>query len=178
MKTDLRIAHIPHSLYPYPEGVMQPNQIQTADTIVVHALAEFIDFGEVDKSGWRHVDDLGWGAHFYVYPSGAIVQSLGTSQMGAHARGYNRSTIGIEFIVPGVHTYQTFVGAMDQLWMSRAQVDSGIVLINDLVETEKKIKYLTSHRYLDPERKVDPGAGFEYEKFTTLVNLPAENINF
>lgn len=96
----MRIANIPHRFIPKWD--------QYPDTIVIHSLAEFIDFDTVDKTGWRHVDDLGLAAHFYVYPSGAIVQSLDIGKQGAHAKGHNGNTIGIEFIVPGLHTYQSF----------------------------------------------------------------------
>ena len=164
-----KMAQIPHSLRLIP---------QVPWTIVYHSLAEFIDFGKEDVTGWQHVENQGWGAHYYVYPSGTIVESIKPGYMGAHAKGFNENTVGIEIIVPGVLTYQTFTQKiLNERWYKLAQVTSVINLSNWLIESTGTIKYATTHSYLDPDRKVDPG-NFKYDQLKTFIKLESENMNF
>lgn len=165
----MKIANKPHSYCGKP---------QTPNTIVFHALAEYIDFDDVDLTGWEHVNKLGWGAHFYITPSGTIVQSIPMDSMGAHAKGHNMDTIGIEFIVPGLHTYESFTKAIDQDWVSEAQVQAGIKLVDYIKSRNEKVQYITSHHYLSPERKFDPGKGFPYDRFVNRFGATFKSINF
>ena len=169
----MRIVDMPHSWVTDSLPVTNPN------TIVVHAVAEFIDFRHRDQTGWEFIDSLGWGAHYYITPSGTIINSIPEQRMGAHAKGHNEDTIGIEFVVPGLHTIETLTRAMDNPgWMSYAQTEHGILLCNELISRHKNIKYMTSHAHLSPERKTDPGKGFPYPEFIEKVNLKEEHINF
>lgn len=174
----MKIAQKPHKSY--------HGKPQSPHTIVLHALAEYIDVDDTeDLSGWEQVDKLKLAVHFYVTPSGVVLQSLPLDTMGAHAKGHNIDTVGIEFLVSGLYTYQSFVKAIDKPWLTPQQLQAGKELIQHILDKTKKygteetsITTLTSHHFIDPDRKFDPGLGFPYGEFREEFKDKIKTINF
>lgn len=135
---------------------------QNPDTIVIHAMGEYIDNGEEDYHAKEWLDKLRVSAHFLVCPSGVIIQTRDIDQVCWHARGHNTNSVGIEFLVSGLHTYGTFLEAMKKKYLTKQQLESGIELCRDL--RGKGLTKITRHDVLDPGRKFDPGKGFPWDE--------------
>lgn len=136
---------------------------QNPDTIIIHAMGEYIDNGEKDYHAKEWLDKLGLSAHYLVCPSGVIIQTRPINLIGWHAKGHNTNSVGIEFLVPGLHTYGTFLEAIKRKYLTNRQYEAGVELCASL--KAKGLTKMDRHETLDPGRKFDPGKGFPWEKF-------------
>lgn len=149
--SNLQIASIPSTI---GGGKQEP------DTIIIHSMAEYIDHVDRDYHAKDWLDKLGLSVHFLICPSGVILQTRNEDQVSWHAKGHNTGSIGVEFLVPGIHTYATFLEAMKRPYLTRQQLNAGVDLCEQL--REKGITKITRHDELDPKRKSDPGKGFPW----------------
>ncbi|PIB35248.1 hypothetical protein BFP72_07485 [Reichenbachiella sp. 5M10] len=145
-------------------GAQNPNRL------VIHAMAEIIDTEDRDYPADQWLEHLGLSAHFLIQPNGDILKLRHTKTMAWHAKGYNSHSVGIEYLVPGLHTYETFLEAIKTPWVSPAQWDAGLELSQGIVDyfgiTQDRVN---RHSDLSPGRKVDPGAGFAWEPFVQAL---------
>ncbi len=141
---------------------------QTPTKIVIHAMAEYIDNGVEDYHAKEWLDKLGLSAHYFICPSGVIIQSRANDQIAWHAKGHNTNSIGIEFLVSGIHTYPTFLEAMKKRYLTRFQLTAGIELCRSL-KAQENITEITRHDVLSPGKKYDPGKGFPWDQFIAAV---------
>ena len=133
--------------------------------IVVHCMGEFIlDPHPIHASDF--LDKLGYSAHVLVEPVGDVIICRDDDQGAYHAKGYNTDSLGIEFLVPGHHTYGTFLEAIKSPYVGDEQWAAGINAVRAWMETyEIDVSKVFRHSDLSPGRKVDPGAGFAWDKF-------------
>lgn len=135
---------------------------QRVKTIVLHAMGEFIDADPDDFYAPYFLASLNLGAHYFVSPSGVIVRAAKPDETCWHAKGHNTDSVGIEILVPGLHTYETFLAALNEGDpFSDAQYDAVRGLVADLKRGNPDFKTLTTHAALDPGRKLDPGPHFD-----------------
>lgn len=138
--------------------------------VVVHAMAEFVEQGNRDLPAWDLLAKLDLSAHAFVTPSGVVVRSRDDDQGAWHAKGFNRDSLGIEFLVPGVHTYSTFLKRMKEPYLSDAQYAAGVELVREWVRRyEISPDQVVRHSDVDPGRKHDPGDGFPWKRFVEEV---------
>ncbi|MEO9801970.1 MAG: peptidoglycan recognition family protein [Reichenbachiella sp.] len=142
---------------------------QNPDKIIIHAMGEYIDNGQKDYHAKEWLDVLGLSAHYLVCPSGVIIQTRNIDQKTWHAKGHNTNTVGIEFLVSGLHTYGTFLEAIKRKYLTKQQYDAGVALCLQL--KGKGLSKMDRHETLDPGRKFDPGKGFPWETFKNDVGL-------
>lgn len=145
-------------------------QSQKPKRIVVHAMAEFIDTEPHDYYAVDWLRKLGLSAHAFVTPSGVVIRSREDEQGAFHAKGFNQDSLGVEFLVGGIHTYPTFLDAIKKKYLTPAQYKAGVELVGNWLDMYK-IKKLDQHSVLSPGRKADPGKGFPWEKFLKDVNF-------
>lgn len=145
----------------------------TPKKIVIHAIGEYLDASEdKDFHCIDYLDSIGLCAHFFITPTGTIIQSLNSNEMGSHAKGHNIDSIGIEFMVAGNHTYSSFQKTiMNEDWLVKEAYDAGIQLCNSLIDIYKDISEVVTHHELSPDRKIDPGKMFPMEKFKSDLCL-------
>lgn len=156
----MQIAYIP-----LPAGFKK----QRPDKIIIHSMAEFIEMGEIDYPAWEHLRRIGLSAHAFVTATGVVVRSRGDTQGAYHARGFNAHSLGLEFLVPGVHTYATFLAAIRQQYLTHAQVMAGLTLVKQWVQ-KWDIPKSRLYRHSDlTGKKPDPGNGFPWEWFVRSV---------
>ena len=151
---------------PLPKGASD----QVPQRIVIHAMGEFIDTATDDFHAVEFLRHLGLSAHAFVTPSGVVVRSRRDDEGAYHAKGYNTGSLGVEFLVPGLHTYGSFVDAIAVEYLTAAQYAAGVALVQEWIDTHA-ISKMDRHSTLSPGRKVDPGAGFPWEQFQEDVGI-------
>jgi N-acetyl-anhydromuramyl-L-alanine amidase AmpD len=143
---------------------------RAVDLLVVHAMAEWV---KDDEGVYHYCTDwlnvLKLSVHGFCLPDGRIVQSVDPERVAYHAGNDNNRSIGMEFIVAGGHNYSTFLKRMANETdppYTQAQYEAGGWWYRKQAErfglTFDQIK---PHSELDPARKKDPGAAFDWETF-------------
>lgn len=150
---------------PNPHGKQRTHPPQL---VVIHAMAEWLEQGEVDYHATEFLIRQKLSAHAFVTPSGVIVRARTDGQIAWHARGHNERSLGVEFLVPGVHTYGTFLDAIQEPYLTDAQYAAGVELVRGWC-TRMTILEIKRHSDLDPGRKKDPGDGFPWSEFLAAV---------
>ena len=135
----------------------------TPDLIVLHAMGEYIE-GEPDLWAPAFLDKIGLSAHALVTPDGNIIRCREDYEGAWHAKGHNKNSLGIEFLVQGVHTYGSFMERIKTNYLTAPQYEAGL----EQVRNWMKIHHITNiktHSELSPGRKFDPGQGFPLVTF-------------
>lgn len=133
--------------------------------VIVHAMGEFLELGQEDASAWQFLGKLGLSAHAFVTPSGVVVRGRRDDQGAYHAKGAN-DCLGVEFLVPGVHTYSTFLEAIKTEYLTAPQYAAGVELVRGWVIAHAlEPGQVRRHSDQAPGRKHDPGPGFPWPRF-------------
>ena len=138
--------------------------------VITHAIGEFVDDGT--KIMWAPdlIEKLGLSVHYFITPTGTIVQQREDCLRAWHAKGNNENTIGIEWMVPGIHNWDNFLKTIKTEWVSEKQFNSGLELYKHL----NKIHGIEAHQRhsdIDPQRKQDPGKGFPWEQLNHALGI-------
>ena len=140
--------------------------------IIVHAMAEFLELGDVDQDARSYLDKVGLSAHAFVHPSGTVVRAVPDELVAFHARGFNAGWLGVEILVPGVHTYSTFLRELARGWCTDAGWRSAVRLVQEWrARWDIPVQRVLRHSDVAPERKYDPGEGFAWGAFKESVRL-------
>lgn len=140
------------------------------DTLVVHAMAEWVmdDYGDYHYcTDWLNFLKL--SVHAYCLPDGRIVETVAPDRVAYHASKYNNRSIGMEFIVPGGHNYNSFLKQMANVQnppYSTEQYQAGGQWFR--IQAHRlglSFEHIKSHKQLDPDRKQDPGNAFDWTAF-------------
>ena len=137
--------------------------------VVVHSMGEFLlDPHPIHATDF--LEKIGLSAHALVDSKGNTYLCRDDDQMAYHAKGYNKTALGIEFLVEGHHTYASFLEAIKADWVTSEQFDAGVEAVKIWcraydIPREKVVR----HSDISPGRKVDPGTGFKWEKFLDEV---------
>ncbi len=134
------------------------------DRIVYHGMAEFVR----DKDGqvyycidWLKHEKI--SAHALITPSAVIIRTRRDEQVAWHAKGFNFGSLGIEFLVPGIHDYNTFLQRIDDPYLTDGQLRAGIDMTREWT-AKHQIKHIDAHSDLT-STKYDPGRGFPREEY-------------
>ena len=134
---------------------------QQPSRIVVHAMAEFITDRGREWHAPEFLKNIGLSAHSLITPSGVRIRCRRETQGAYHARGFNRDSLGIEVLVPGVHDYDSFIEAIKTPYMTKTQYHATVDQCREWLD-EFHILSIDRHSDVDPERKHDPGDGFPW----------------
>jgi N-acetyl-anhydromuramyl-L-alanine amidase AmpD len=160
-----RDIEIIQSYIPYGSAYQEP------DTIIIHSMGEYIqDEGnsEIYHHAVAFLNDYKLSAHALIAPNGSVFLCRSPNEGAWHARGHNKNTIGVEFLVSGEHNYSTFLEAIKSPYITDRQLASGVSLCKQWIN-EYDIKKIKRHSDISPGRKVDPGDGFNWDYFLTLL---------
>ena len=150
-----------------PRGGSLPTEI------IVHAMGEFIDQGDYDRYAPEFIGGIGLSAHAYVTPSGVVLRQVPDECVASHARGHNQHSLGVEFLVPGVHTYASFSDTISkQEWWTERQINAGGRLIQSWADKYNiQREKVLAHSAISPGRKIDPGRMFPFNDLLTQAGL-------
>lgn len=138
---------------------------QSPDRIVLHAMSEYIE-------GLYAVDflkNIGLSVHAMITPDGTIIRCRDDNEGAYHAKGFNTNSLGVEFLVKGQHTYNSFLTAIQKPYLSKEQYEAGVYLVKSWMK-EYDITKVQEHSYLSPRRKFDPGPGFPKIQFSKDID--------
>ena len=135
---------------------------------VVHSMAENLKLDDGPKDAHSFLLSIKLGAHSLLTPDGTHIRMADTNDQLSHAKGFNQISFGIEFLVPGVHDYDSFLKAIADTKKppyTEAQYASG----GEWLALRCKEHGLTwdnvkGHVDIDPTRKFDPGKAFDWAK--------------
>lgn len=136
--------------------------------IVVHSMAEYIDFNDGRRTAFNALEHMGLSAHVLVHPNGDYTRCLPDNIVGWHAKGFNEGSVGIEFLTQGAYTYLTWKERIKEEWLTKEQFRAGVSIIRSWLELFPDAE-VVEHSHIDPKRKVDPGAGFPWDELTLEV---------
>jgi len=143
---------------------------QTPKRIIIHAMGEYIG-----EPGWKHhavqfLDGIKLSAHAIIAPDGENYRCRADTQGAYHALGHNTDTLGLEFLVQGVHTYASFLDSIRTPYLYPEQYEVGVEQVKTWIK-HWGITEVLRHSDISPERKVDPGDGFPWAMFIKDVGL-------
>lgn len=118
---------------------------------------------------WLRV--LGLHAHRLMTPAGQMIKCRKDNQRGAHAKNNNTDTLGMEFLVEGIHNYGSFIQAIKTDWVKPIQFKNGVNVFGAwMAKHDIDIDGVVRHSDIDPARKKDPGEGFRWGDFINELN--------
>ena len=141
--------------------------------IILHAMGEYIDTDGRDFFALDFLKKIGLSVHMFITPSGVAIRSREFTEGAYHAKGHNTNTLGIEFLVPGLHTYESFLEAIDKKYLTDAAFKTGLEVVRDYLNrmqnNPEPREVIRTHAELNPGRKFDPGKGFPYSDFLSSI---------
>lgn len=143
---------------------------QTPKRVIIHAMGEYIETADARQHAAPFLDSIGLSAHALVAPDGTNYRCRLDTQGAYHAAGHNTDTLGLEFLVPGIHTYASLIKTMAKPYLSVVQYEAGLEQVRSWRD-RWNITEVLRHSDISPERKVDPGLGFPWIKFLSDLGL-------
>jgi N-acetyl-anhydromuramyl-L-alanine amidase AmpD len=157
---------------PLPRGGTRLERKQNPDRCIIHSMGEYIR--DDDGTIYHAVDWLekcGYSAHLFISPQ-SIIESRDFNKDAIHAAGNNRDTIGIEWLVPGIHNYSTFIKAIKEPYLTSKQFSDGCEYILENIVKKHGILHFEKHSDVDPKgKKQDPGEGFPWNDFLKEIGV-------
>jgi N-acetyl-anhydromuramyl-L-alanine amidase AmpD len=144
--------------------------IQTPKRIIIHSMGEFIGEAGWQNHAVQYLDKVGLSAHSIIAPDGVNYRCRDDNQGAYHALGHNTDTLGLEFLVEGVHTYSSFLKAISQPYLTAIQYEIGVEQVKYWIK-HWGITEVLRHSDISPERKVDPGDGYPWAMFKKDIGL-------
>lgn len=135
--------------------------------IVVHAMGENIRDDKV-YNAVEWLAKLELSAHALVTPSGDVIRCRNDDEGAWHAKSFNTNSLGIEFLVQGIHDYGSFIERIKTPWVTPAQYQAGLEQIKEWIY-KFSIERIDRHSDVSPGRKVDPGAGFPWQQLLSEI---------
>lgn len=123
-----------------------------------------------EKTAREVLEWYGYSAHLLIHPHGVSDMMVPFDRKASHAGQWNGNSIGIEFLVPGVHTLSTFYRAIEQDYVSQKAWAEGVAQVRYL-QNAYDIRRMHRHSELDAKKR-DPGEGFRWHDFLVECDSP------
>lgn len=169
--------HLDHGDY-WPNGL--PTDEQRPERLVVHAMANQLDYNGERLYAASFLDKIELSAHILLPPyEPVVIRCREDIEIAWHALGFNINSIGLEFLVPDVYDYSSFLQRIREPWIrpssSQYQLGVGVAArICNFWSIPIKEGYFDQHSDIDPSRKYDPGSGFPWNRFIKDVRDETE----
>ena len=140
--------------------------VQTPTKLIIHSMSEIISGMHAEE----FLRSVGLSAHFLLCPDGSFIKVRKTTEMAWHAKGNNLNSVGIEVLVEGEHTYDTFLEKIKTDFVTKEQMNALIDMSNGIIEYfDISHDNVLRHSDTDPDRKFDPGTGFDWKYFKSKL---------
>ncbi len=147
-----------------------PSQ-QSPNRVIIHAMGEYIKTPKGVLYAPDFLEKIGLSAHALVTPHKGVMRCRDDNEGAWHAKGFNKDSLGIEFLVEGMHNYSSFLKAIKMPYLTDSQYENGVkFVLNNWVLTKRILRY-DRHSDVDPKRKFDPGNGFPWLKFLVDIGV-------
>lgn len=147
--------------------------------IVIHAVGQYLDWGrwEVGRYGVGHVGERipcweywrrsGLAYHEVSFPDdGRVFLCRRLSQGAYHAKGYNRRSVGLSAAIRGAYNRRILHEKMHQPgWATAQQIEALAYRAANAEAFHGRRMKIVGHGGIDPDRREDPGRGFDWERF-------------
>lgn len=166
----------------------------TVDTIIIHAMSEYLIHERKVVCAMDFLNDIQLGCHYFIAPDGLVIKGVAPDFRTPHVgrseylgrKWLNETSIGIEFLVPGINLYTEFVTILrtgDPF--SDEQYKFGGELVANLKQQFPSIlARIVGHMNVsgedvrgDGRGKPDPGQHFNWEALTTQIEEVEFNDN-
>ena len=146
--------------------------LHNADTIVVHAIGEYIDSEGPDMHCLEFLDKLGYSYHRVIDTSGDVIESVDVHNMAWHCKKNkgNFRSIGVAFMVQGLHDITSLTKALrrgDALTLE--QLESGIEECQRIISLRPTITDMVRHSDWDSRKPDFPEDAFDFGAFKSDV---------
>ena len=140
--------------------------VQTPTKLIIHSMSEIINGMHAEE----FLRSVGLSAHFLLCPDGSFIKVRKTTEMAWHAKGHNLNSVGIEILVEGEHNYNTFLDKIKTDYATKEQMNALIDMSNGIIEYfDISHDNVLRHSDISPDRKFDPGTGFDWEYFKSKL---------
>lgn len=130
--------------------------------IVVHCMGEYVKDPKPMYAP-EFLDAYELSAHSLITPSGDNIRCRNDDEIAWHAKGRNTNSLGIEFLVEGAYNYSEFKERIKTPYVNEIQYQAGLYQIKEWMRLYN-IVTISRHSDIDPDRKVDPGEGFDWDR--------------
>lgn len=172
------------STWQLPNHFERPLDVEVSGALV-HSMAEWILADSTSIERYYSVvwlQKLKLSVHAFITPTGTIIRSVPDSRGALHAgvskfqdlSGLNKSFLGAEFLVPGMHNYSTFLEAIKTDCFTDNQYKSGGYLYAYWSTQFPRVNKdtIVAHSFVSGDDvrgrgkgKKDPGPGFKWDLF-------------
>lgn len=150
--------------------------------IVVHSMGEYLQWEGKWITAHEFLKELKLSVHGFIHPGGKYEKMISTPGKAYHAgksewdglTNLNSHFLGFELLVPGKQTYDSFLKAIDQPGIySEAQFETALKsckwwMHKYNIPASNVVRHSDcsgDHVRGDRKGKVDPGKGFDWERF-------------
>lgn len=140
----------------------------TPDTIIVHAMGEYVFNGNDIVYAPDFLLRQGLSAHALITPDGTVYRCRKDDQSAYHAKGFNTNSLGVEIMVLGRYDHTSLKREMENKYIKPEQYEALVEQCKEWLKLHK-IKNIFRHSDVSPGRKYDPGNGFPWEQFLTDI---------
>jgi len=159
----------------------------TVDTIIIHAMSEYLHHEDQVVFAMDFLNDIQLGCHYFIAPDGLVINGVNPDFRTPHVgrseymgrKWLNETSIGIEFLVPGINTYDEFILALNspKYLFSPEQYKAGAELIAILRGSYSSIENrIMGHETVSGDSvrgkgrgKKDPGPYFNWGELIPLT---------
>jgi AmpD protein len=138
----------------------------TPNKLIIHSMSEYINGLHASD----FLESIGLSAHFLIDHEGQVFKTRKTTLKAWHAKNFNTNSVGIELLVQGEHDYNSFLDKIKTDYCTDEQMKALVQLSNGIVEYYNiDQSNVLRHSDIDPERKLDPGAGFDWDYYKSKL---------
>ena len=150
--------------------------------VIIHSMGEYIG----DEYCVDFLERIGLSAHFFITPDGMLVHGVDTNRVAYHAgksqwqgqKNLNKNYIGIEIMVPGKHSYESFLNAIkntdsfgEHVYETCSDVILDLMDIYPAIDLTRVVRHSeVSNSDVRSDPKKDPGSGFDMDKLKTMID--------
>lgn len=156
--------------------------------IVIHSMSQFLRTKKRVLHAKDFLKGIGLSVHAFIETDGSVVEMLPAPQQAAHAgksewnglTGLNKHYLGIEVLVEGENNYGEFIDKIEkpetfthEQYVGLANLCAKWMKEYPLITLDTVVRHsdVSGIDVRPTSPKLDPGAGFDWLKFRTMLSI-------